>query len=283
MITPKNGVRIPGTDIWVCKETISVARAQEIKEKNTHNRKLKKAWVRKLVRDMKAKAWKLTHQGIAFYKNGTLADGQNRIEAVIEYGEAQEFLVFYNLSTDVITAIDQNSPRDVLDALKLYDKIDITSQEKQGAIFAQRMTNNYHFSPNANEKRTFIKKHIDAIRFVSECFEGVKTKGFNTAAFRGLVIRAYYSADHNKLRRFVRVATFQESRSSGDEAAVRYMDFLRSNYVERKVKIAGSEQVQIFRVGQTALLKFLNGEPVKDRLKATEAMKFPLPEEGGNE
>src|SRR5437870_5147015 len=56
-------------------------------EGNVHNRKLREDVVARYARDMKAGRWLLTHEPIAFNKNGdTLVDGQHRLWAVVESG-----------------------------------------------------------------------------------------------------------------------------------------------------------------------------------------------------
>ena len=53
-------------------------------EANTQNRVVNPAHVDRLVRDMKAGRWYLTHQGIAFDTHGLLVDGQHRLWAILE-------------------------------------------------------------------------------------------------------------------------------------------------------------------------------------------------------
>lgn len=63
---------------------VSPTLAQEWLKKNVFNRVLSKNVVSKYAYDMKNNDWTLTHQGIAFDTDGNLADGQHRLQAVIE-------------------------------------------------------------------------------------------------------------------------------------------------------------------------------------------------------
>lgn len=56
--------------------------AQVLDTRNPNNRKMSERFVERLVRDIKANGWILTHQGIAFDENGDLIDGQHRLEAI---------------------------------------------------------------------------------------------------------------------------------------------------------------------------------------------------------
>jgi hypothetical protein len=53
---------------------------------NKNNRSLSSGVAEKYARDMLAGNWTLTHQGIAFYEDMTVADGQHRLNAIILSG-----------------------------------------------------------------------------------------------------------------------------------------------------------------------------------------------------
>jgi len=55
-------------------------------EKNTANRPLRKSFVEYLSAAIKRGEWVLTHQGIAFAKDGRLLDGQHRLAAIADSG-----------------------------------------------------------------------------------------------------------------------------------------------------------------------------------------------------
>ncbi len=53
---------------------------------NTHNRKYKASWVKKLCADIKNGRFYLTNQGVGVSKDGVLLDGQNRLMAIRDAG-----------------------------------------------------------------------------------------------------------------------------------------------------------------------------------------------------
>jgi hypothetical protein len=73
---------------------------------NSHNRKLVDVHVERLMREMKAGRWRLTHQGIAFSTNRVLLDGQHRLWAVSLSGVTVAMRVFFNEPAQSLEAID---------------------------------------------------------------------------------------------------------------------------------------------------------------------------------
>jgi hypothetical protein len=68
---------------------------------------------------MKRGEWKYHHQGIAFYPDHTLADGQHRMAGVALSGTTQEFMVAPNFQADAIDAIDRSKSRSAGEGLEM--------------------------------------------------------------------------------------------------------------------------------------------------------------------
>lgn len=99
-------------------ETITPSLASVYLTRNTHNRKKKDKKIKEWAAVMKAGGWRLNGETIKFYENGTLADGQNRLEAVIRAGVPVEMEVRYGVPNDV-TTFDIGSSRNMHDILVL--------------------------------------------------------------------------------------------------------------------------------------------------------------------
>lgn len=78
-------------------ETITPEWAKKALEKNKLNRRIRKDAVRYYARDIKEGKWQLTPQGISFYEDGELADGQHRLYAVILADTPVEMYVTYDV------------------------------------------------------------------------------------------------------------------------------------------------------------------------------------------
>ncbi|MFD7501413.1 hypothetical protein [Streptomyces sp. NPDC059850] len=81
------------------------------------NRRLDMGQVRALSQAILRGEWKLTHQGIAFDKDGALLDGQHRLRAIIEADTSVQMLVFDGLSRDVFPVLDTGKRRSAADTL----------------------------------------------------------------------------------------------------------------------------------------------------------------------
>lgn len=86
---------------------------------NGTNRGLSLPKVNYLAAAMDRGEWVLHHQGIAFYADGTTADGQHRIGAVIVSGKPQDFLVSTDFNKAAIDAIDRSTRRSAGESLEM--------------------------------------------------------------------------------------------------------------------------------------------------------------------
>lgn len=78
-------------------ETITPQIAEEYLTHNEGNRNIRYSVANMYARDMKNGKWELTPQGISFYEDGRLADGQHRLIAVIKSGCSVDFNVTYDV------------------------------------------------------------------------------------------------------------------------------------------------------------------------------------------
>lgn len=102
-----------------------------LEESNTNNRNLSKALVNKLANDILTGEWKHEHhQGIAFYKDGILADGQHRLSAIVKANRGVWMLVSKDLDRATGATIDKHRPRSDADSISIGGLSDwIGSQE----------------------------------------------------------------------------------------------------------------------------------------------------------
>jgi hypothetical protein len=101
-------------DPYDVRMSIGPVQASMMLEKNTKNRKLNKNNVHKYVNDIAQGKWGNNNHGIAFYDDGTLADGQTRLHAVIQSGKTIRALVCFGLDLENSTTIDCGKTRNEL-------------------------------------------------------------------------------------------------------------------------------------------------------------------------
>jgi len=102
-------------------KTITPILAEVFLQANNSNRKINEAQLNMIMRSMIAGDWALTHQGVALYEDGTLADGQHRLTAIVETGVSCKMPVFYGVEKiqKNIMAIDCGKGRSVMDSAQI--------------------------------------------------------------------------------------------------------------------------------------------------------------------
>jgi len=88
-------------------------------ETNKKNRDWRYARSESIARQMRNGEWKLNGQGLQFYKNGDLADGQHRTSACALSGVSLPITIFYGLEPEAIVTIDGGTRRTASDAMSL--------------------------------------------------------------------------------------------------------------------------------------------------------------------
>lgn len=95
---------------------------------NKNNRNINKGRVAMFLSDMRRGTFPVTHQGIALDEDGELLDGQNRLTAVVEFGQPVEMQVTTGMKRlnssngkpfDIRDAIDRGQPRSVAQQLQM--------------------------------------------------------------------------------------------------------------------------------------------------------------------
>lgn len=93
--------------------------AEQYLQHNTRNRNISKLKVKQLIDDIEHDRWDLHHQGIGFYEDGVLADGQTRLTAILAAGKAVPMMVTWNLPKEAGSSIDRHRPRSDADSIRI--------------------------------------------------------------------------------------------------------------------------------------------------------------------
>ncbi|AKI27433.1 hypothetical protein [Moraxella phage Mcat9] len=101
---------------------------------NTKNRKISDRVVSAYAKDMLDGKWELTNQGVGFYEDGTLADGQHRLQAVIKSGKAVQMLVTTGMQKSSLLAIDSHRARSASDVLTLGGNVGLVTTNDVAVI-----------------------------------------------------------------------------------------------------------------------------------------------------
>ena len=99
-------------------KTITPSDAARILEKNKVNRALSLGRVQQYAYDIKNGLWQLNGEAIKFYEDGSLADGQHRLAAIIKANTPITTIVITGLP-NTITIQDRGRNRNITDSMQL--------------------------------------------------------------------------------------------------------------------------------------------------------------------
>jgi hypothetical protein len=121
VIQLKNAAKIHGCEGIVAEVvTISPTDATNWLRCNEHNRPVRKNHVNFLAREIRAGNWQVNGQAIVIADNEQVLDGQHRLLAIIEAGQAIKTLVVYGITPEAFSTIDTGAVRSSADALLLH-------------------------------------------------------------------------------------------------------------------------------------------------------------------
>ena len=92
-------------------QTITAEKAANLLKKNTRNRKLNKRAVSRYANLMKQGLWRIGNDAICIAPDGTLLNGQHRLNAVVEADVELQMLIREDVDPEDIKAMDQGNKR----------------------------------------------------------------------------------------------------------------------------------------------------------------------------
>ena len=234
--------------------------AKEWLESNTRNRTVSHMKVSMYAAHMRAGEWTEHHQGIAFYEDGALADGQHRLMAVAEAGVTVPMLVTFGITKEAAMGIDTHRARRTQDVLRIAEIGDWIGSE-ESAVIKQCMayTGKLHMSSSPSAIADFGEAYKPHIAFAG-ALTGTKVRYVTVSSVRTAIACAHPFEDATRLKSFFRVLTTGLPESSEDHTAIRFR--------ERLIKAAGVFQSggegrkRCVRLAMRAIKGFCEREPV---------------------
>lgn len=164
--------------------------AVEWLKSNTGNRRLSEPVVEAYASDMRAGAWKLTHQGIAFDASGRLIDGQHRLQAIVKAGFPVTMAVTRGLSASAQEVVDALKPRSISDQLGLVDKLPNANKYAAACRIITEIEAGKHVDKTTlNGVRVVLSKYREPI---GEMIKAMRGTEFESASIVGTL--AYCAA-----------------------------------------------------------------------------------------
>lgn len=91
--------------------------AMDLLSRNDHNRPISKLYVAQLVETINRGDWRANAETIKVAKNGSLLDGQHRLQAIVNSGKTVPVLLAEGVDDDVFDTIDTGKRRSAADTL----------------------------------------------------------------------------------------------------------------------------------------------------------------------
>lgn len=242
---------------------------------NENNRRVQRDRVKLYANVMARGGWHFTHQGIAFYEDDRLADGQHRLMAIVESGASVWMNVTYGLKLPAATALDTGRPRSLTNAMQFMG---LDTRHKfvpvARALFQQYLTQRGDASARgrAVDNDVFIEFCEFARPAVEFSVAHSCTKGLSHAVVRAAIAAAWFTRDRDRLLEFKEQLRSGVISNSSDSAVARLRDWLQTSKT-----VNGTARPEIWRRTCTALMAYLEYRPLA-KLYAREDVTFPIPD-----
>lgn len=248
-------------DIRVTFVLITVEKAKDFLAGNQQNRTKSEKTIRRLASAMASGRYRVTHQGIAFDKNGVMVDGQHRLEAIVMSGVAQWMLVTTGLDPIVRAVIDCGRLRRAFHADEIING-ESNARKKANILNSIRRLGYGNTDELTYDALVDLKeKYRDAMQWAAE---HVGANGrFGSGPVLGAFIHAYKSNPEKVKQAYSDLVN--DSMLPGDP-----LRLLRETIVSVKQLQARATAVELFHQTLAAIHARLSGDQVR-RLRRSAA------------
>lgn len=256
-------------------EMITPNKAEQIlRLHNKLNRNLRQRIVKKYAKDMLDGNWQLTHQGIAFYFNGTLADGQHRLAAIVLSGVDIQMSVTRGLPLESGKGVDIHAQRALQDVLRIGGAPPWINQA--AVAVARALLSKFDKikdTPSASTIEDYLLANEDAVKF-GLSLVSTKRRGVTSACLTACYVCAYSAGeDSDRIAKFAEIMVSGMADGPGDSAAIR----LREQLINNTAAWAGGlERHDSSKKAQRAIHAFVRHQSL-GKLQAQEKLIYPTP------
>lgn len=244
-------------------------------ESNENNRRVQQDRVKLYASVMARGGWHFTHQGIAFYDDGRLADGQHRLLAIALSQMSVWMNVTYGLKLPAATAVDTGRPRNLTNAMHFMG---MDTRNKfvpvARALFHEylRQRGDVSARNRAIDNDVFIAFAEAARPAVEFSVASSSAKGLSHAVVRAAISAAWFTSDRERLSQFKDQLQSGVISSNADSAVARLRDWLQTTKTTN-----GNARPEIWSRSCTALLAYLEYRPLS-KLYARDEATFTIPD-----
>ncbi len=238
---------------------ITPSMAEHYLSKNVLNRNISQRLVDKYAYDMENNNWELNHQGIAFYDDSSVADGQHRLLAIIKSRKTIQMMVTTGLKKPSAITIDIGRKRSMSDGIQI------------GGL--SEWINKRHISlmtQIADPKRLSAQEMVDwldgmesSAKFSVEVFSSNKRALVNGVLHGAMALAHFYNpSKEDQLRKFAQVYMEGLVTSKKELSAIKLRDEFMTN-----TNNGGGYRRDKFLKAQRAIQAFLDEEVINRLVK----------------
>ena len=248
-----------------------------------HNRDFSLAKANYYADAMKRGEWKLIHLGLAFYRDGKMADGQHRSAAVAISGTTQKFVMFPCFEDGNADAIDTGKPRSAGDTVQMrgFEEPKIKAAVSKVVMgYENEVQTGRKLNPTVIEVERFVEGNDEIIgeavrmarQVTDKCAEPCLSLNKCAAGYL-LLRRGGYSAILADA--FISAVQVGVADREGAPAAILSKKFLKSKHSERRVyRINQREGLAMICKGASL---HVMGKTVTESAVKWNSKKEPLP------
>lgn len=260
------------------RELVTPAQAKLwLAENNTRNRPLSEKTAKLYAKDMAAGDWHDTHQGIAFYEDGVLADGQTRLLALTIADRPIHLLVTRGLPLSASIGVDAHRMRSVSDQIAIAG---VGNWIDKSAVSIAKLLLEIGHGPSRVSTTRIVEvcnEHRQAIEFAASNFR-THVRLVTSAPTKTAVVLAFYHVWPPKLQEFCKALTTGLIDGEGQSAVIRLRERLLSSEGAFTRSYAGRHSQMMLT--ERAIKAFCKGEPL-GKLLAPKEHIFTLPRSSG--
>jgi hypothetical protein len=276
----RNGVAShSGREVTTEQVLVTPQMAAEWLEHNHNNRNVTGPRVDLFVRLIREGKWCLTHQGVGFYADGDLADGQTRLTAIAKAGVPVWMLVTRGLPRNTIHAIDGGRPRNVRDVLHFLGMSFTTNHVAVVRVLwmqyqLQRREDAETWDNNAVDTAVFAEFAAATKDAVDFAMPPTKARGLSHGCLVASIASAWFTEDRDRLLRFKQLIAEGAGADRDEQAAIKLRDFMMTTTL-----LAGGTSVrqELFMRCCTGLRAFLERRSLT-KLYCRPDSVFPIPD-----
>lgn len=241
---------------------------------NKRNRNLQTTKVGQYAADMESGNWTPNHQGIAFYEDGSLADGQHRLAACVRANFCLWTPVTTGLKNESGAGIDVHRARKMDDQIKIAGLSDWIRKEEiaMAKILRRAGGGATGGTMSAHQAVAFCNAHEEAFRATTKAL-AKKIRNITTAPVLAAIACSYAHVGPEVVARFCKVLTSGVMESINEIAAIR----LRERLMADGAALSSSDpgRFEIMKLAMRAIKAFAEKESLS-KLQLPSGFIYPI-------